>query len=83
MRPFTEYHGKLFWRNKDGETKMKQILINNIKGIFINAKELAKEKKDVVLLLVTSHYDKNAYNYNNKFEWYDFKDGEFVKDKET
>jgi len=79
MRPHIEYHGNLNWINENGERRMKQIFINDRNGIFIHAKELAKGKKEVSLQLVISHYDKNAYNDDNKFEWYNFKDGEFVK----
>ena len=78
MRPFTEYYGNLYWRNEDGKTRGKQIFINDRNGIFIHAAELAKGKKEVKLQLVISHYDKNAYNDDNQYEWYDFKDGEFV-----
>ena len=79
MRPRTEYHGNLYWRDEKDGGRMKQIFINDRNGIFIHAAELAKGKKEVSLQLVISHYDKNAYNDDNKFEWYNFKDGEFVK----
>ena len=81
IRPFTEYHGNLWWRDEKEGGRMKQIFINDRNGIFIHAAELAKGKKEVKLQLVISHYDKNAYNDDNQYEWYDFKDGEFVKDK--
>ncbi len=79
MRPFIEYMGNLKWRNDDGEIRGKQIFINDRNGIFIHAQELAKDKKEVRLQLVILHYNKNLYNDSTKYEWYDYKDGKFLK----
>lgn len=79
MRPFVEYMGNLQWRDDKGKLCGKQIFINDRNGIFIHAKELVKGKKEVKLQLVISHYDKNLYNDSTKYEWYDYKDGEFIR----
>ena len=52
MRPHTDCHGNLYWRNEEGKECMKQIFINDRYGILIHAKKnLPRTSKVLVSVL--------------------------------
>ena len=78
-KPTIWYFGNLYWRGVGGKKRAEQIYINDRNGILIHAAILAKNRKDVRLKITGMYYNKYDFNEYSTYEWYEMKDGQFVK----
>lgn len=77
--PHTWYFGNLYWRGRGGKNQGVQIFISDKPGILIHAKALAKGKTNVRLRITGMHYDNYERNDESSYDWYELKNGEFIK----
>lgn len=76
--PHTWYFGNLYWRGRGGKDQGVQIFISDKPGILIHAKALAKGKASVRLRITGMHYDKYDRNDEISYDFYEFKNGDFI-----
>ena len=78
-KPTIWYFGNLYWRGVGGKDRAEQIFINDRNGILNHAALLAKNRKDVRLKITGMYYNEYDFNEYSTYEWYEMKDGQFIK----